>query len=79
MSDNTKKAVCRCPAYEWPHRSEGGRCSQDSQLEEIWLRMLNCVECEHYTSDREGSYCGLRESTGKAADCPDYTTIVEIR
>lgn len=44
-----KPEPCRCPAYPFPHRRDGGDCSEDS-------RTVACSGCDGYGVLAQGPY-----------------------
>lgn len=69
--DRSKEVVCRCPAYRFPHRCGGGRCTGDEWAEAY--RIYNgelCERCNCYQG--RGSMCDVSGGLEGIEHCEGY-------
>ena len=63
------EVVCRCGAYEFPHRLTGGMCEGRPIVEDYFFGS-DCREC-HYLDDQDGRrVCQVIEGGDNVPQCP---------
>lgn len=45
MKMKRKQYTCRCPAYDFPHRFGGGKCTGISEVQKCWENKIYCRQC----------------------------------
>ncbi len=43
---NGRQAVCKCPAYSFPHRLGGGACNGYFLAQECFENCIHCARCD---------------------------------
>ena len=79
------EVVCRCRAYEFPHRMMGGRCGGGAWVDQTWEmgQYTDCRDCIHYeVSEEEGLRCKVLHGGEAVTECPalqEYIRYEEIK
>lgn len=63
---NGKQAVCKCPAYDFPHRFGGGDCNGYFLAKECHDNRILCGNCELVN----GYGCEVMEEQTQPGYCP---------
>ncbi len=68
--DRSHEYVCKCDAYEFPHRMFGGRCTGQGYADEYWLEHYGsglCRQCNSFNSD--DMTCDVYDMLEKPIEC----------
>jgi hypothetical protein len=69
--------VCRCPAYRFPHRFGGGRCTGVSVADEYWSMHWGGGECRTCVLNDDG-VCQVLSGTERANECVVFQDFVHV-
>lgn len=73
--------VCTCPAYRFPHRFSGGRCSGFFLVAEQWESHYgsgDCRNCNSLNTTDEIPYCEVYEGSERVQGCPAWQEFVHF-
>lgn len=69
--------TCRCPAYPFPHRFGGGRCTGLFLIQEHWnLYWGQSEECQNCNNKSEAG-CEVLEGRERETECPVWQEFVQ--
>ncbi len=69
--------VCRCPAYRFPHRFGGGKCTGFHVVAQQWYTFFGLGACENCISNSDGS-CQIVEGRESEKECPVFQELVDF-
>ena len=73
--------TCTCPAYRFPHRFGGGRCSGMWLVVEQWESYYgggDCRSCNSYNTTEQVPYCEVYEGGESVRECPVWQEFVRF-
>lgn len=73
--------TCNCPAYHFPHRFGGGRCSGSWVVDDTWENSYGCTspcnDCINKNETEDVPYCEVHIGQERVNVCPAWLEFVE--
>jgi len=70
-------ALQQCPAYRFPHRFGGGRCTGFHVVAKQWYTFFGSGDCENCTSHSDGS-CQVVDGRESEKEGPVFQELVDF-
>lgn len=69
------EVVCTCPAYDFPHRFSGGRCT-GAHLAEDYFFGGDCRDCNYLDESSGYRACQVIDGADAVTECPVWREFV---
>lgn len=78
MSRKTRpgEVVCTCPAYAFPHRCTGGKCTAQHIADDYWTAHFGGGDCRNCNSQDDNG-CQVVNGAESLDQCPVWQEFVE--
>lgn len=73
--------TCKCSAYKFPHRFDGGRCDGFDVVKDQWILNFwhgDCANCSNLYRDNVEVGCNVYDRSEPPKECPVYMEFVEV-